>query len=49
MALSNRLSPAFVRGVAHSGRTQGDERHADGNGLMLSVKPGGSKSWVQRI
>ena len=45
----NKLSPAFVRGAKHSGRTQGGERHADGNGLMLSIQPGGTKSWVQRI
>ncbi len=49
MAYSNKLSPAFVKAVAHSGRTRSGERHADGNGLMLCVQPGGSKSWVQRI
>lgn len=46
---TNRLSSAFVKNVRHSGRTGGDERHYDGNGLMLAVQPGGSKSWVQRI
>lgn len=46
---TNRLSPAFVRAVQHSGRTKGAERHTDGHGLMLSVEPSGSKAWVQRI
>ena len=49
IARTNKLSPAFVRTVAHSGQTKGEERHADGHGLMISVRPGGSKSWVQRI
>ena len=49
MARTNKLSSTFVRSVAHSGRTKGEERHADGHGLMLAVRPGGSKSWVQRI
>ena len=49
MTVSNRLSPAFVKAARHSGRTRSDERHADGNGLMLCIQPSGSKSWVQRI
>ena len=49
MTTINKLSPAFVKAARHSGRTRFDERHADGNGLMLCIQPGGSKSWVQRI
>ena len=49
MTLANKLSPAFVRAAKHTGRTQSGERYSDGNGLMLSVQPSGSKSWVQRI
>ena len=45
----NKLTPAFVKAIKHSGKTQFAERHHDGDGLMLCVQPGGSKSWVQRI
>ena len=40
-----------VRAVKHSGRNKGVEWHIDalGHGLMLAVKPSGSKSWIQRI
>ena len=43
------LSAAFCRNVKHTGRSARVERHGDGNGLMLSITPGGSKHWVQRI
>ena len=44
------LTAAFVAKVKHSRRSdRTDERHSDGNGLMLSVQPSNSKSWVQRI
>ena len=49
MTAGNKLSPAFVQAAKHSGRTRSDERHTDGNGLMLCIQPSGSKSWVQRI
>ena len=48
---AHRLNSAFVQSVKHSGRTCGAERHGDGGGLglMLNVRPGGTKSWVQQI
>ena len=39
---SNRLTQAQCKKA-------GPGKHSDGNGLMLWVKPSGSKSWVQRI
>jgi hypothetical protein len=36
------LSAAFVRSAPPG-------RHADGNGLFLYVKPGGTRSWIQRL
>ena len=44
-----KLTDARARTLRHSGCTKGDERHGDGNGLMLSVKPSGAKSWVQSL
>ena len=44
-----RLSAAFCRNVRHSGTSKKVERYGDGAGLMLSVSPGGSRHWVQRI
>ncbi len=44
-----KLTDARARAVRHSGRTKGDERHGDGEGLMLSVKRSGAKSWVQSL
>ena len=49
VTVRNKLSPASVRAVTHSGKTRSGERHVDGNGLMLVVQPSGTKSWVQRI
>lgn len=55
MAVYNKLTPHFVRSVQHTGITRNgepkttDERHTDGHGLMLCVKPSGAKSWVQSI
>ena len=48
---AHQLNPTFVRTCKHSGRTRGAERHGDGGGLglMLNVRPSGSKSWVQFI
>ena len=40
------LTAAFVRNVGGTGKAR---RYGDGNGLYLLVKPGGRKSWVQRI
>ena len=36
------LSAAFIRSAPPG-------RHADGNGLFLYVKPGGTRSWIQRL
>ena len=47
-----RLTDARARSLTHSGRTRGDQRHGDGpggNGLMLSIKASGAKSWVQSL
>ena len=47
-----RLTDARARSLTHSGRTRADERHGDGpggNGLLLSVKASGAKSWVQSL
>ena len=38
-----KLNPAQVRNLNAPGR------YIDGDGLMLEVKPGGSKSWVVRL
>ena len=43
------LTEIGVKSKRHSGRTNGDERHADGNGLYLNVKASGAKSWVMRL
>ena len=47
----NGLTAAFVKAVKHSGKTESAERHYDSGrtGLMLNVKPSGTKSWVQII
>lgn len=46
VAASDKLSPTFVNAAEHSRRTEGAERRADGNGLMLSVQP--ERSWRPR-
>ena len=38
-----KLNPTQVRNIKAPGR------YMDGDGLMLEVKPGGSKSWVVRL
>ena len=45
----DKLSPAFVTAVRHTGKTRSAERYADGHGLMLCVQPSGSKNWIQRL
>ena len=40
------LTALKVRSIKPQSRTQ---RHGDGRGLYLVVRPGGSKAWVQRI
>ncbi len=47
--MGKRLTDVQVRQIRHSGSSKSDERHGDGRGLMLSVKPSGAKSWVQKI
>lgn len=47
--MAHRLTAAACRNLRHSGRTKSPERHSDGYGLALSVKPTGAKAWVQRL
>ena len=47
--MAHRLTAAACRNLRHSGRTKGAERHTDGYGLALSVKPSGARNWVQRL
>ena len=43
------LTHARVKALRHSGKTGGQERHADGNGLALAISTTNAKSWVQAI
>ena len=47
--ITNELSDMKCRRMQHSGTTRAAERHADGNGLYLTVTPTGTKHWVQRL
>ena len=42
-----RLTFAFVKAVKHSGRN-GPDKYIDQHGLMLRVRPSGSKQWIWR-
>ena len=41
--MAKKLSPTFVR------RTTAPGRYSDGNGLLLVIRPGGGRSWIQRL
>ena len=43
----SKLSFAFVKNVAHSGRN-GPDKHYDEHGLILRVRASGSKHWIWR-
>ena len=43
----SKLSFAFVKNVAHSGRS-GPDKHFDEHGLILRVRASGSKHWIWR-
>ncbi len=45
--IERRLSAAFVRTVVHSGRGVAD-KYGDEHGLILRVRPSGSKHWIWR-
>ena len=47
--ITNQLSDMECRRKRHSGTTRAAERHADGNGLYLTVTPSGTKHWTQRL
>ena len=48
-SITNKLTDVACRTKTHSGRKKTVERHADGNGLYLSITHTGTRHWVQRL